>query len=254
MKNRIFFGIVLLSLITLTVETSSAHSFASKASGSEMLEEGFEGALFPPAEWSESSSNWECQWQQTTEANSGLKAAQAGCYDNLMCTADLISPVIDLTNCTQADLSFFWKVRMGVTISFLQVSASSDGVTWNNLSRIWSTGWVSETDYADYGLSLVDYVGGMVHLKWHFYMAAGYPPYNYSFFNIDDVTISCTDDDDDNIADDDTSDDDSSDDDFVDDDIIDDDHAGDDSDDHAADDDTTAAGGGGDDDNGGGCG
>jgi len=202
--------------------------FVSSASAAVLLDEGFEGALFPPDGWMDSSNPSACQWLKWNDPYIGSGAARAGCFTNVYCIADLISPAIDLTSCEQADLSFFWKNLIELTYSHLLVSASTDGITWIPLVYLFT----GNGDWNQAHKDLSNHIGDTIFLRWRYFRIPGYPPYPDSTFTIDEVIVNCeiADDDtaDDDAADDDTADDDTGDDDVVDDDTFDDDITDDD--------------------------
>ncbi len=118
----------------------------------EYLDEGFDGATFPPAGWSYAPAHPTHRWERTTETpyvRRGAGAARVRAQAVSVQDEKLVSPAWDLSAAPGTDLrlSFWWRTDpfwfQGVN-TFFQVHASLDGVDWTEvftLTGFAESGW-----------------------------------------------------------------------------------------------------------------
>ncbi len=116
-----------------------------------LLNEGFEGATFPPTGWTKQNltTNPALQWMTSTVVHSGAKSAQVNSeLTGIIRDEWLISPSVNLTTLVHPSLKFWWDMSYYWSISpndnyDFRVKVSPDGgITWNT---VWSEDSIGET-------------------------------------------------------------------------------------------------------------
>ena len=171
-----------------------------------LLEEGFEGETFPPAQWSVTGEpltwlTWDdyglvnyidsdnVEWE-VYPPEGERQAAVEWDFQNNVQDEWLITPAISITE--NAVLTFKTFARLvSVDYDEYRVKVSTNGFTWNT---IWSANDypAGVTDYSEnITLNLSEYIGEEVYIAWQAYNTMGTNVW-YSWF-IDDVKVSATD-------------------------------------------------------------
>ncbi len=148
------------------------------------LEESFEGN-FPPTDWTLDPGTGD-DWQQDDGTTHGPGSVADGNYAIYFddynyssgTSASIITPAIDLSGATAPQLNFFYWDGSGS--DFVQVMISTDGTSYTD---IFDTPTSVDT-WTNYSVSLADYVGESVYIKF-----VGTSVYGYSDPHIDLVSV-----------------------------------------------------------------
>ena len=114
-----------------------------------ILNEGFEGATFPPTGWTKQNytTNQSYQWKEGTTSHTGLKGAMIDWDPSLSPQNEwLISPSVNLTSLTYPALEFWWSMSYYWGVSpnnnydFRVKISTNGGTTW---TTIWTEDSVS---------------------------------------------------------------------------------------------------------------
>ena len=147
------------------------------AVGGDLIDEGFETAVFPPTGWSYVPAHPTNRWERTALAayvRSGTYAARVVAQAVSVQDEKLVSPAFDLSAASGTDLrlSFWWRTDpfwfQGAN-TYFQVHASLDGTTWTELFTLTGfpeTGWAWRNTVLD--LSAWAGQAGMLRVRFRY--------------------------------------------------------------------------------------
>jgi hypothetical protein len=150
------------------VNTPKSVSSTKSTTTLSVLEEGFEGATFPPANWTKTNgtTNTSYQWTVGTAAQSqtGSKCARV-LWDPALAPQNewLISPSVNLTSLTNPVLEFGWSMSYDYSVSpydnydFRVKVSTNGGTTWTTVFTEDSVATFGEFVYKLASLQLYNY-------------------------------------------------------------------------------------------------
>jgi hypothetical protein len=170
---------------------ASHQSVIFSPSRTDLISEGFEGASFPPAGWTQVIQNAGFTWKsQTLSPYSGLKSCDIE-YDPALVPQNewLITPSFSLAGASTATASFYfntsyyWHVTNNNADMWLKVS-TDNGATWTSIWREEDYGLFTNWVWYQASVSLTPYVGN-ANVK----LAFNYIGSDGAQFNIDQIVV-----------------------------------------------------------------
>lgn len=170
------------SLVSTTTSTSTTTSVVPCIGFSDDMESGENG-------WTHGGDGdeWELgdpQWGGCNSADNCWGTDLSSSYNN-DANEWIMSPNIDLTQASDATLTFYNKHRIESFADYAYVEVSADGGAWNNLLTL--SGW--QSSWEDESVSLSSYVGSSVRIR--FRLESDSDIRFYGLY-VDDFTVSCS--------------------------------------------------------------